>query len=87
MLPRVLTLISLMTAAAAAQSGAVPLGDRTRDAVDVSFRPFEGGKKGERQSQAELSRLLREDKRWVLTFERAELPSPTPLRDTTGFEP
>jgi hypothetical protein len=75
--------LAVAAAFAAAEDSGPRLGDRTGGVYDVSFRPFAGAKKVDRTSEAEQLRFTREDKRWTLSFERAELPVPTPLVDTT----
>jgi hypothetical protein len=65
---------------AAADAGA-ELGKRFTGAFDVSFRPFAGATTLERENASQLARFAREDKKWVLSFDRAELPDPLPLKD------
>ena len=57
------------------------LGPKFGGAYDVSFRPFAGGERLPAENKGQIARFVREDKKWALVFDRAELPDPQPLKD------
>jgi len=74
--------VLLLASFAFAADSAVELGTRISGMYDVSFKPFKDAKTVDRMFPAELLRYTREDKKWTLVFDRAELPHAIPLRDT-----
>lgn len=64
--------------------GAPVLGDRFEGAFDVAFKPFAKAKMLEPTSSGEIARFSREDKKWVLVFNRVELTADTQVRDVAG---
>lgn len=60
----------------------IELGQRVSGMWDVSFQPFKDARQIDRAVPTELLRFVQDKKGWSLVFDRAELPSPIPLRDT-----
>lgn len=63
-------------------STGIELGQRVSGMWDISFQPFKDAKQIDRAVPSELMRFVHDKKGWSLVFDRAELPSPIPLRDT-----
>jgi len=87
----ILLALSALTAAKAhaADPKPVDLGPPFVGQYDVTFRPFADAKRIDRQVQTELARFSRDDKKWLLVFDRAQLPRDIPIRDskdTRGVE-
>lgn len=78
-----LALVTLLSARAmAAETTPVELGPPFVGQYDVTFRPFVDAKRIDRQVQSEIARFARDDKKWTLVFDRAQLPRDIPIRDT-----
>lgn len=77
-----LALLAFASVPAVAAEQAVELGEPFVGQYDISFRPFAGAKWIDRQVPSEIARFTRDDKKWLLIFDRAELPRDIPLRDT-----
>lgn len=63
-------------------STGIQLGQRVSGMWDISFQPFKDAKQIDRAVPSDLLRFANDKKGWSLVFDRAELPSPIPLRDT-----
>ncbi len=72
----------LLASVVPAAEPAVELGERITGMYDVSFKPFKNAKPVDRMFPTDLLRFSRDDKQWSLVFDRAELPTAIPLRDT-----
>ncbi|MDB5328815.1 MAG: hypothetical protein JWM57_4384 [Phycisphaerales bacterium] len=78
----------LTTPVMSAPAMGVPvLGERFAGAFDVSFKPFANAKVLEPNAAGGIARLTRDDKKWVLAFNRVELTADTPVRDISGPPP
>lgn len=75
-------LLSATTLAFAADAP-IQLGERFSGPYEVSFRPFADAKRLDKVSANEVVRFSRDDKQWMLEFDRLELPSDAKLRDWT----